>query len=213
MKGRFVFFSWIMISAALSQVNDLGTFGQTFEIQERSLLEVIQTKLKDLEERGVLKDHQQDLVEKVKETLKNPQAVAGITKTTQPRTFTYDTSIMVPYDMKDNQGTVFQKQGTVVNPLHTHSLTKPLLFIDGDDRGQVVWVLHQQEERQRTRQTLPKLILVKGSPFDLMETHNVAFYFDQKGILTKKLGITQVPARVTQTEDVLTIEEVKLDEK
>ena len=84
MKGRFVFFSWIMISAALSHVNDLGTFGQTFEIQERSLLEVIQTKLKDLEERGVLKDHQQDLVEKVKETLKNPQAVAGITRPRNP---------------------------------------------------------------------------------------------------------------------------------
>ena len=124
MKGGFVFLCLGAISAALSQAKDLGTkdlgtFGQTFEIQERSLLDVIQTKLKTLEEKGTLKGHQQSLVEKVKETLKNPQAVAGITKTTQPRIFTFNPSIVVPYDLKDHQGTVFQKQGTVINPWHS----------------------------------------------------------------------------------------------
>lgn len=174
---------------------------------------VIQEKLQALEAAGTLKTHQEKLVAKIKQALRNPGTVPGIHTTTRPRTFTVNPSIVVPYDLADHQSVVFQKRGTVVNSLHTVSLTKPLLFIDGDDKSQVAWALHQQAERQKTVQPLPKIILVKGSPFSLMEQNGALFYFDQKGSLTKKLGITQVPARVTQVGDLLNIEEVKLDEK
>jgi conjugal transfer pilus assembly protein TraW len=197
-----------MASSLLAE--DLGTFGQTFPIQEKNLLEVIQEKLKTLEKSGVLKDHQQKIVERVRQALKRPTAVEGIKATTQPRVFTFNPSIVVPYDLKDHQGQVFQQAGTVINPLHFHSLTKPLLFIDGDDADQVNWALKQQEHHQQANQSLPKIILVKGSPFDLMERHDASFYFDQSGILVKKLGIRQVPAHVSQSGEVLTIEEVKL---
>jgi conjugal transfer pilus assembly protein TraW len=45
---------------------------------------------------------------------------------------------------------------------------------------------------------------------ELMKKHNVRFYFDQKSILTLKLGITQVPAIVTQNGMKLRIEELVL---
>ncbi len=126
-----------MLTSPLLAKN-LGTFGQTFPIQEKNILEVIQEKLKSLEESGALKDHQQKIVERVKQALKRPTTVEGIKTTTQPRVFTFNPSIVVPYDLKDHQGQVFQQAGTVINPLHYHSLTKPLLFIDSDDCQQVI---------------------------------------------------------------------------
>ena len=43
-----------------------------------------------------------------------------------------------------------------------------------------------------------KIILVKGSPLKLQRKEKIWIYFDQGGILTSKLGITQVPALVVQ---------------
>jgi conjugal transfer pilus assembly protein TraW len=51
---------------------------------------------------------------------------------------------------------------------------------------------------------------VKGAPLELNEQHDRWFYFDQAGVLTKKLGIKQVPSIVTQYGQLLKIQEVKL---
>ena len=63
-----------------------------------------------------------------------------------------------------------------------------MLFIDGDDELQVKFALKGQA----------KIILVKGSPLKLQRKEKIWIYFDQGGILTSKLGITQVPALVVQ---------------
>lgn len=191
---------------------DLGVCGEVFLIQEESLLEVIQAKLHALQKNGKLKEHQKDIVEKVKKGILHPQAVSGITTTKVARRFIYNPSIQVPYDLKDYEGHVFAQGGTRINPLKTHPLTKPLLFIDGEDAAQVKWAL----EQRASFGSEPKIILVKGSPFELMDRTQRRFYFDQGGVLVKKLGIAQVPACVSQEKDsskanpFLTIKEILL---
>jgi conjugal transfer pilus assembly protein TraW len=78
-----------------------------------------------------------------------------------------------------------------------------LLFIDGRNDAQCGWALRQCQAHPRA-----KVILVAGDPFALMDTWHRPVYFDQGGQLTGKLGIRHVPARVTQGEMVLAIEEV-----
>jgi conjugal transfer pilus assembly protein TraW len=209
MTVGFVLFLVLSFSVV---AKDLGTFGETFPIQEQDLLEVIKSKLKTLEEDGTLQTHQQKIEERITKSLKRPQAVTTIKTTTQPRRFLFNPSFVVPNDLKDHQGKVFQKAGTLINPLHDYSLRRPLLLIDGDDRRQVTWAFKQHEDRQQAKEFVPKIILVKGSPFELMEQFNTPVYFDQGGVLVKKLGIEQVPARVSQYGDRLLIEEVKLKE-
>jgi len=113
---------------------------------------------------------------------------------------------MVPYDLKDHEGRVFQEKGTMVNPLEMHSLKCPLLFVDGDDSQQVAWAIRQHQAAESLHK--PKIILVQGSPFELSKKLNLPIYFDQSGVLVKKLGISCVPARLYQQEKTLTIEEV-----
>ena len=184
---------------------DFGVVGTTFDIIEEDLLEVIENKLKKLNEDGSLQKYQQKIALEAQEKIKRPKPVEGVKHTTKARSFTYDPSITVPYDLKDHQGEIFHAKGAKVNPLDSKSLSKPLVFIDGDDGLQVEWAIGQEPHAL--------IILTKGSPFELMEKLNQPFYFDQEGVLTKKLGILQVPAKVTQQEKHLLIEEITLQKE
>jgi conjugal transfer pilus assembly protein TraW len=183
-------------------LKDYGVVGATFEIIEEDLLEVIGQNLRKLNEDGSLQKHQQKIALEAQEKIKRPKAVAGIKHTTKPRSFIYDPSITVPYDLKDHQGKVFHAKGAKVNPLDYKPLTKPLLFIDGDNQPQVEWAMTQPSAAQ--------IILTNGSPFELMEKIDRPVYFDQEGVLVKKLGIQQAPAKVTQQGKHLLIEELNL---
>jgi hypothetical protein len=54
------------------------------------------------------------------------------------------------------------------------------------------------------------IVLVKGSPTDLMKATQRRFYFDQMGSLTGKFGIAHTPALLVQQGDHLDIREVAL---
>jgi conjugal transfer pilus assembly protein TraW len=191
-----------------TKIMELGVYGETFPIAEKNLLDVIRAKLQALFQSGKLEEHQKTILKKAKEQMNRPSPVRGVAKTTTPKSFTYDPSIVAPYDLKDAQGETFYRGGTKVNPLDTHSLNCPLLFVDGEDAEQVFWAIRQYQAAQVPHK--PKIILVQGLPFDLSRKFNLPVYFDQFGTLVKKLGITQVPAKVSQVGKALVIDEVAL---
>lgn len=193
--------AFIGISGGIAK--DLGTFGEMFPIAETNLVEAIQSKLAKLEQDGSLKNYQAQVQSKVEAKLKRPTAVSGVVHTKKPKTFTFDPSITVTADLKDHKGNVFHKKGEVVNPLHYRSMTKPLVFIDGYELKHIEWAL-----KVLKKYPMAKVILVKGEPLKLMDELGIAIYFDQFGKLTQKLGIGQVPALVTQDNNLLKIEEV-----
>jgi conjugal transfer pilus assembly protein TraW len=186
---------------SLLLAKDLGSYGETFPIQEQNMLDVLVQKLQHIS----LEKHQKIIQEKIQKNIKRPQKVEGVMKTKTKRIFVFDPSIVVSKDLKDHQGKIFFKEGTKVNPLHYRSLTKPLLFIDGDDPLQRHWA-----QKKRDKNPLSKVILIKGEP--MMRKEKYPIYFDQQGLLVKKLGIYQVPAYVIQKNDVLEIHEVFPDE-
>lgn len=190
------------------QTKDLGTHGEIFPIAEKSLLEVIKARLQKLSASGALKEHQATIARKATQQLNRPPVVLKIRKTTHPRSFAYDPSITVPYDLKDHEGTVFHPKGTTVNPLDSYTFRYPFLFVDGDDPEQVAWAIRQHQAAQTLHK--PKIILVQGAPFELSQQWGLPVYFDQSGVLIKKLGIAQVPARVSQKEKKLVVEEVEV---
>lgn len=185
---------------------DLGTYGEIFPIQEESLLDVIKAKLHTLSESGEWEAHQQTILKRAKEQFNRPPPVRSVHKTVNPKSFTYDPSITVPYDLKDHKGNVFHRQGTRGNPLDTHTFRHPFLFVDGDDSQQVAWAISQHQQADASHK--PKIVLVQGAPFELSRKLGLPLYFDQSGVLVKKFGITQIPARVSQKGKVLVVDEV-----
>lgn len=197
---------WIL---DIAQAKDLGTHGVIYPIEEMDPIQIIQQKLRVMEENGELTQRNHELQKKARASVERPKPVEGITKAIKTRVFYYDPTYEVKTDLSDHQGRVFAKKGTKINPLETINLSTNLIFFDGDDGEQLEWV---KEQLIRSTEAKPlKLILIKGAPLKLAEELKIPIYFDQNGILTKKLRIQHIPTRVSQENLRLKIEEIRLE--
>jgi conjugal transfer pilus assembly protein TraW len=195
----------VVVLSISVRAQDLGVIGPVYPIAEPSLLEVILSKLHEAQTTGLLAGLQRDAQARARRAIEEPPALASLTRTTKPRSFYYDPSIVVPYAITDAEGRLIVAPGTRVNPLDTVSLSKTILFIDARDGAQVARAQTILEEPRAK----VKLILTGGSYLDLMRRWKRPVYYDQQGQLTQKLGIRQVPALVSQEGRRLRIDEIQ----
>ena len=206
MRVIFLLLSQCFLLTANAQ--DLGVFGETFEIAEEDFLQHMMSKLQKMNLTGELKIAQKQIQEKIQRNIAHPPAVQGITETEKEREYKFDPTITATQDLADHNGKIFARAGEQFNPLNQVKMT-PMLFINGENEKQISWALKKISEKKIFRHDFAKIVLVKGSPFDLQEKLNRQIFFDQHGFLTKKLGIEHVPAIVFQNpwEKVLTVRE------
>ncbi len=206
MRVIFLLLSQCFLLTANAQ--DLGVFGETFEIAEEDFLQHMMSKLQKMNLTGELKIAQKQIQEKIQRNIAHPPAVQGITETEKEREYKFDPTITATQDLADHNGKIFARAGEQFNPLNQVKMT-PMLFINGENEKQISWALKKISEKKIFRHDFAKIVLVKGSPFDLQEKLDRPIYFDQQGFLTKKLGIEHVPAIVFQNpwEKVLTVRE------
>lgn len=176
---------------------DLGTFGQTYPIVENDLLEVIEGRVKKIDQ-GVLN---KKMTQHVKNKILHPVPLP-LGSATENRIFYYDPSFFVEKDIRDHKGNIIWKAGTRINPLEHTPLTSPMLFFDGSNENHLQWALAENASS--------RFVLTKGSPLQLEEKIERPVFFDQQALLTKKLKIQFIPARVTQEGMVLKIEEIDM---
>lgn len=189
-----------LLSATEGSAKNLGTYGSVFKVAEISILEVIEGRLQAMEKAGKMEAVQRELQEKVKDKVNRPTPVEGMTKAKSIKKTKFDPTFVVSQNIKDNKGNLIASAGASYNPLDHKSFGEPLIFIDGDDLSQIQWAISKGG----------KIILVNGAPLELSRVHKKAFYFDQGGALTEKLGITEVPSLIRQEEKHLVIETILL---
>lgn len=209
MVKPFTLLLLMVCSSPAVKAKDFGVHGTLYPIAEEDPIALIQQKLKTMEETGELAQHTHELQKYVKSAVERPAPVSGITKATKSRVFYYDPSYVVSQHLRDHAGKVFAKKGEKINPLTKIALKQSLLFFDGDDKEQLAWAhAHLQEHPLKT-----KLILIRGAPLSMSEELKVSVYLDQGGILTQKLGVTHVPAHISQEGYFLRVEEIPLSRK
>ena len=153
----------------LTQAADLGTWGDLWPVREQDMLQLITQRLQSLQS----SDQWGQTMDAFKQR-------------------GFDPSIRLTEDLKDNEGRVFARKGEVVNPLKTVPFVQTLYFINGDDADQLAWM-----KRQVPETLMSKIILVRGSIPDTSAALDSRIYFDQNGVLSKRFGLTAVPARIT----------------
>jgi conjugal transfer pilus assembly protein TraW len=201
-----------LLAAALLAVGgkagavDLGTLGPTYEIAEPHLLAFIEQRLREKERSGELQRLAEAARARGIDTVRQPPPVEGLRTTERPRTFYVDPSFTLDRNITDPQGRLMFAAGTRKNPLEVVSLSRHLLFFDARDPRQVK---HARELSGRYAGRV-KPILTGGSYLDLMKTWRVPVYYDQSGTLTRRFGIRQVPALVSQDGLRLRIDELGL---
>ena len=183
---------------------NLGMFGQTYAIQEDDFLSFIERRITVMQKNGEWQRLNKDFQSRVSKHIDRPTPLTQITKTTRPRSWNYDPSIIVPYDLRDTEGNVFAKAGTSINPLTIVTLHTALAFYDADDEEEVKWAkkINQQYKGKI------KFVLVNGSISSQEKILATPIYFDQEGRLTSRFHIEHVPALVYQEGLHLKVEEV-----
>jgi len=197
------------VSAVLSgplHAADLGVLGPTYPIAERNLLDEIMANLREKERTGEIKRWQEKKKTAANEAVMNPKPVPGLSRAASARTYYYDPTLVLDRNITDERGLILFPAGTRKNPLEVVTLSKHLLFFDARDSQQVA----KAQELTDFYQGKVKPILVGGSYMNLMKTWGRPVYYDQQGTLVKKLGITKVPAIVSQEGTRLRIDELAM---
>ena len=181
-----------IVVAGQAHARDYGQHGTVWPVIEPDLLAQIHARLLHLEASGETAKLNEELKRRTIAKVNRPTPVAGIALASTVRRWSFDPTITVDADIKDDKGRTVIARGTRVNPLDTVPLRAPLVFLDGDDQRQIDWAL------TRYGRTPAKFILVGGAPLELMKAKQRRFYFDQGGKLTEHFSIRAVPAVVEQ---------------
>lgn len=201
LKQSIFLLAYVVLGNATAAVaQDLGMHGPVFEIQERSLLEVIETRLKALQDSGAILTHQKNLMLKAKSSFARPSPNDEIKSAASYRAWLYDPSVTFEEAILTHESKKIIEAGTKLNPLDYLSWGEPLLLINGDDEAQVKWSLAQTG----------RIVLVKGAPLELEKVHQVPIFFDQAAKITERFNVTSVPARISQKGAFLQVEEIPL---
>lgn len=201
----------VLSLSGLAVAKDLGTYGETFNIEEQDLLLVIEKKLSALEQSGELNAFNEKSQKAISAQVKRPRPVEGILKVSKESTRKFDPSTELEEDIivpEGNTVNILYARGTKINPLDYENFNNTLLFIDGDDEKQTMFARNLAE----TNHALT-IILTSGEPgLKEIEGKQYFYYFDQHGIYSKRFGIALTPSIVYQegSEKVLTIREVLL---
>lgn len=205
MKRRGLLACGAALAVPQARAIDLGAIGPTYGIAEPHLLADIERRLREKERSGEL----QHLIEEARvrgaDAVRRPAPVDGLRATETARTFYVDPSFTLDRNVVDAEGRLLFPAGTRKNPLDVVSLTRQLLFFDARDPRQV-----RRARDLMSGSTPIKPILTGGSYLDLMKAWRATVYYDQQGVLTRRLGIRQVPALVSQEGSRLRIDEMRL---
>ncbi|HVV69608.1 MAG TPA: type-F conjugative transfer system protein TraW [Gammaproteobacteria bacterium] len=199
---------WLMLSCLTftASAKNIGVIGQTYPIQEQDFLQTIQQEMQQKVQSGEWAKWQAQQTANLQNYADRPTPVDGLTPTLETRTWFYDPTLIVPYDIRDTNNRLIAANGSQFNPLDILTWTYALIFYDGDNPQQVAWVQQMDQEYQGKT----KLILVNGSVKEQMQHFQKRVYFDQGGHLISRLNITHIPALVVQEGKQLKITEVKL---
>lgn len=193
-----------LLMATSAKAVSLGTIGPIYPIAEPHLLDDITARLKEKERSGELQRLQEQARVRAVAAIESPKPVSGVHRAMQARSYYFDPSVKLTQNVLDEQGHVLFAAGTVKNPLDVISMSKHLLFFDARDPRQV----RLARELIDFYQGRVKPILVGGSYTQLMKKWRLSVFYDQQGTLTRKLGITAVPALVSQEGSRLRIDEL-----
>lgn len=190
-----------LAAASPAMARDYGQQGTVWPVIEPDLLEQIRARLQGLEASGAIRHLNEDLKRRTIAKVNRPEPVPGIGPATTVRRWTFDPTITLDADIRDDKGQLIMARGTRVNPLDTVALRARLVFIDGDDPRQVDWAFTHYARSGA------KFVLVAGAPLELMKARQHRFYFDQGGKLVRHFGIGRVPAVVEQQGRLLRVTE------
>lgn len=189
--------------AQCAGAQSLGAVGPVYPIAEEDFLAMIERRLQALAGNGGLQQAREQMTERARQAVLQPAGLP-LPVVANARSWRVDPTYVLTQTVFGADGQMLFPAGTRANPLDIVALSKPLLFFDGRDRRQVVLALRTVGRYAGK----VKPIMTGGSYVDLMRRWRIPVFYDQQGKLVARLGITHVPALVTQEGRQLRVDEL-----
>lgn len=184
----------ILLLYSKAFTRDFGTKGATFPIIEEGFVHMIERRLKNID----IPKHQQFIQERAKKQVLNPKGF-HLPRATNERSYLVDPTFELKEDIKLPDGKILYSKGTKVNPLDHMPLDRKLILLDGLDKRQIKWL----EDFNINEKDV--VILTNGSPIELSDQLNRPIYFDQHKQFVSKFSIDQLPAVVSQENNLIRV--------
>lgn len=209
MRGVCVVLSLSLLSA-MAAAKDFGRLGDQWPVLETDMLDFMQSQMQSRVDDGSWGREMEAFRQRVERNSRRPAPVEGIGNSERYEVRFFDPSVALSADLKDDKGRVFARKGEVINPLARVPFAQTLYFIDGDNPAHIAWM-----QRQQPQTLMVKAILVKGDIPQTSERLDSRIYFDQGGALSRRFGLTTVPARITAAPSGLRlrIESIPADDR
>ena len=195
----------LIFASTTGMAQNIGNYGQVFEVLEEDIRDHIMRRLKTMESSGELASRQREVTERVSAHIIRPTPL-NLPTTTTPIRFTVDPTQLVSHDIFLPSGLLIAKKGTRINPFEHVTFTKTLFFFDGDSPTQVAWAKAHYQDYDHV-----KFILTGGDVRRAAEQFG-RVYFDIGARLTQRLQITHVPSVVNQDGLVWAIREIGVND-
>jgi conjugal transfer pilus assembly protein TraW len=205
MKTKLLLIVPLFLVSPWVNAKDLGVHGQVYAIAEDNLLDILMARAQAEVDTGKWNERVEQWKNQAKKQAARPSGIK-LPRALKTDSHLYDPSVILPQDVKDSSGQIIRPKGTQANPLNYISMTRTLVFIDGDDHQQVDWMMALTDEQPDRY----KVILTQGNVLDLAKSLDRRLFFDQQQIYSNKLAIKTLPAVVYQQGLYLRIDEVMI---
>lgn len=119
----------ILLISENAIAKDFGVIGETYPIIEMNFMEFITFRAQAAQTNGQWQNLQKQMQREANNYRDRPKPVLGITKTLEDKSWLFDPTIVLDRNLTTPDGKLIAFGGTKINPLHSISLTKTLIFL------------------------------------------------------------------------------------
>ena len=175
--------------------------GPLYPVIEQDLLSHIEAIVESRSQSGELAGQIQKAQKRALAYVNEPPAVRGLVAARRSSSYLLDPTVVLARNVVDAQGNVLHKAGTRINPLTHVDIERRMLLFDERNAGQM-----RLAKRMLDSDDPPMAILVGGSPRRFFESTGARPYFDQGGVISRRLNLSEVPVLISQHGSKLRID-------
>ena len=185
----------------------LGRYGRTYPVVERDFIELIKERANTINWERIYAQLRIAFKKRL-DSGKNLFGKINLLPAKKQRSFTFQLSYTLPYDIRDINANVIYPEGFTFNPLDYIHYPFVLVVIDGIDDKHISWFL---KNRQKLGGINTKVLVTRGNIMVLAEKLNQPVYFVTPEIV-KTFNLKYIPCTIRQIKNRIEVTEYVVKE-
>ena len=192
---KLVLLGLLFLSSKAVTAKDAGVVGPVYPIAEEDALDLFRREASKIDPEIIREKFLDDVRKQGSVDLGVPHTEFHSDRRIEPQA-------VLTEDIRDGDGKIIAKKGTVFNPIEKSLSNRTYLVVDGTDEKQVIWL---KKKLSGLENRPVKILVTRGNVFELSQAWKKMVYPATKEIVNA-LYVKTVSTQVTQEGKVLHVE-------